>query len=142
MCFHFMSPLSSLNSMTQFWGFFVTYSISYSEIFLHCLVLEAPVVGSLFFNSFTHARLASSYLLAFVFASSTIWKQTISHWQRISSMYDLLLINFNISFTPLCFFSLRHLSGFSYLLLADYSIPWFQIFSLIFQPHTIFIFWP
>ena len=68
----FRSPLSSSSSVIHSLGFLVKSASSYLANFLRSLVLEAPVVGSNFPQSFVHASLESPYLFTFVFASSMI----------------------------------------------------------------------
>ena len=63
-------PLSSSISVIHSLGFLVTSYSFYLEIFLRSLVLEAPVIGSNFIESFVHDSLASTYLFDFVLASS------------------------------------------------------------------------
>ena len=85
----FSSSLSILSSVIHSLVFIVTSSSSHLENFLHSPVLEPPLFGSKFLESFIHASLVSRYLLAFVFASSTIWKQTVSSCVSITSLFDL-----------------------------------------------------
>ena len=59
------SPLSSSNLVLHYLRFLVTsYSLYLANVF-HTLVLEAPVVGSIFIEILVHASLVSPYLLSF-----------------------------------------------------------------------------
>ena len=59
------SLLSSLSSVIHSLEFLVTSYSSHLAIFLPSLVLESPVVGSNFPESFIHGCLTSPYLLNF-----------------------------------------------------------------------------
>ena len=65
-------PIIILISVIYSSGSIVTSSSSQLEKLFCSLVLEAPLVGSNFLESFVHASLSYPYILDFVFASSTI----------------------------------------------------------------------
>ena len=81
----FFVGISILSLAIHSSGFIVPSSSLHLANFVCSLVLEAPVVGSIFLESFIHASLASLYLSYFVFASSTIWKHNVSSCASISS---------------------------------------------------------
>ena len=78
-------PLISYILVIHYSGFFVMASSSHLANFLRSLVLESPVVGPNFLESFVHTNFASPYLLYFFFASSRILKQAVSSCAIISS---------------------------------------------------------
>ena len=132
------SPLSSSSSVINYSGFLVMSSSLHLRNFLRSLVLEAPLVGSTFLESFIHACLASPYLLAFVFASSTIWKKTrvfLCECQFIVNLHRWLNL---VQKILLLLFHLRHLPLFSYHLFAGHCIPWFQLLPWFTQLHSPF----
>ena len=70
-------------------------SSSHLEYLLHNNILEALVAGSNFLESFIHAYPVSTYLLDFVFAFTTISKQTVSSCVDTRLFQAILLSDFN-----------------------------------------------
>ena len=100
-----MSPLSSLSLVIRSLGFLVMSHSSLWANFLHSLLLEAPEFGSIFLESFFHTSLVSPFLFTFVFASSNIWKQTVSYCASISSLKSVKFSNLSAEFSFSTIFS-------------------------------------
>ena len=80
------SPLSSFISAIHYFGYFgMSFSLHFASL-LRNFVLEALLVGPNFLEIFPHTFLASPYLLGFVSANSTIWKQTVHSCPSIISL--------------------------------------------------------
>ena len=136
------SPISSSSSVIHSWGFLVMSSSSHLVIFLRRLVLQASLVSSNFLQIFVHVTLASPYLLAFVFASSSIWNQTMYSCASISSLYAVKLSNWSAEI----YFSCISFVSFDKIFSAPGSRTWYPFIPALAMnlptTYVIFLFHP
>ena len=98
-------PLSSWGPVTHYSEVLVTLSSLLLANLLPSIVLENPVVGSNFLESFVPSSFAFTYLLEIVFASSAIWNQKVSycaiirllHAVKMSNLSEKISFNFVLS---------------------------------------------